>query len=97
MFQACLMISKMSSSSQRNDCSVWAELKLKEQLSPLSEFSKDVKMLTVALFTERVRCWEYSWDYKLFIYFVLHEEFFYFEGRIVELAVASSTMRSSKP
>ena len=26
-----------------------------------------VKMLRVALFTERGRCWEYSWDYKLSI------------------------------
>ena len=36
--------------------------------------SEDVKILRVALFTKRGRCWEYSWDYNLFILFVFHEE-----------------------
>ena len=33
-----------------------------------------------------VGCWEYSWDYRLFIVFVLHEECFYFEGRLCKQA-----------
>ena len=35
---------------------------------------------------KRGRCWEYSWDDKLSILFVLHEELFCFEGRI-ELSI----------
>ena len=42
-------------------------------LSASSRRFEDVEMLRVALFTERGRCWEYSWDYKLSIHFVLHE------------------------
>ena len=40
-------------------------------------------------FTERGRCWKYSWDYKLFILFVLHENLYCFEhcraSRVVDL------------
>ena len=38
MFQACFMTSKMLQFCW-NDCSVWAEDNVKEQLSPLSEFT----------------------------------------------------------
>ena len=41
MFQACFMTSKMTQFCW-NDCSVWAEepeVNVKEQLSPLSEFT----------------------------------------------------------
>ena len=45
MFQACFMTSKTHQLSS-NDCSVWAEVDIKEQLSSLGEF------------TERGRHWE---------------------------------------
>ena len=76
IFQACFMTFKMIQFCW-NDCSDWAEVNVKEQLSPLASLRRpeDVKMLTemLTLFTERGQRWEYSWDYKLFILFVSHE------------------------
>ena len=49
------------------------------QFSASSRRSEDVKMLRVALFTERGRCWEYSRNYKISIlslFFFLHAESF---------------------
>ena len=57
-----------------------SELNVNEQLSPHSEY---VKMLR--LYRTRTVFWEYAWDYKLFILFVLREELFCFEGRVVEI------------
>ena len=34
-----------------------------------------LKMVQRVLYTERGRCWGYPWDWKLFIIFVLYEEF----------------------
>ena len=60
-------------------------LRSSSHLSTISRRSEDMKMIRVALFTKRVRCWKYSWDYKLFILFVFfYEEFFYFECRLVD-------------
>ena len=47
------------------------------QFSASSRRSEDVKMLRVALFTERGRYWKHSWDYKISILF------FFFACRIV--------------
>ena len=60
-------------------------LRSSSHLSTISRRSEDMKMVRVALFTKRGRCWKYSWDYKLFILFVFfYEEFFYFECRLVD-------------
>ena len=45
-------------------------LRSSSHLSTISRRSEDMKMVRVALFTKRGRCWKYSWDYKLFILFV---------------------------
>ena len=42
-------------------------LRNSSHLSTSSHRPEDVKMLRVALFTERGRCWEYCWDYKLWL------------------------------
>ena len=56
-------------STLRNDCIV-STLRNGCHLSASSRGSEDVKMLRVTLFTERGRCSEDSWDYKLFILFL---------------------------
>ena len=56
-------------STLRNDCIV-STLRNSSHLSASSRRSEDVKMLRVTLFTERGRCSEDSWDYKLFILFL---------------------------
>ena len=43
-----------------SDCSVWAEVNVKQQLSVSSHRPEDVKTLRVVLFPERGRCWECS-------------------------------------
>ena len=48
---------------------------------------EDVKMVWVALSAERRRCRECTGDKKLFILFVLHEEFFCFKDVVVEVDV----------
>ena len=65
-------------------------MNVKEQLSHLSEFSspEDVKMLRVALFTERGRMLRILLGLQIIHSFVLHEECFYLEGRVVELAAS---------
>ena len=53
----------------------------------LCEFTppEDVKMHRLALYTERGRCWDYLWDWKLFILFGLYEELFCLKDAIVEV------------
>ena len=88
MFQTCFMTCKTLQFCW-NDCSVWAEVNVKEQLSPLIEFisfwRRENAQIGVVYRARTVL--RYSWDYKLFILFILHEELFCFEGRVVEFAV----------
>ena len=60
-------------------------LRNSSQISASSCRLKTWKCWEWRCFQNEVGCWEYSWDYKVFILFVLHEECFYFEGRVVEL------------
>ena len=66
-----------------DDFSVCVEVNLKNRfhLSSSSRRPKHVKMSTLALLTERGRCWLIHSDLKLFVLFVLHKQFFCFEGR----------------
>ena len=59
---------------------------------PLSGFSSSGRS-----FTKQGRCWEYSWDWKLFILFVFHEELFYFDGRVVLTTVVFNALISFDP
>ena len=60
-------------------------LRNSSQISASSRRLKTWKCWEWRCLQNEVGCWEYSWDYKLFILFVLHEECFCFEGRVVDL------------
>ena len=78
MFQACFMASKTLQFCW-NDCIVWAEVNVKEQLSPLSEFTsfwrRENAQSGVVYRTKTVFENTNYMAYRLFILFdfVLHE------------------------
>ena len=55
------------------------------RLSTSSRRPEDVKVPRVALYTERGRCWDYHWNWKLFILFVLYGELFCLKEAVVGL------------
>ena len=55
------------------------------RLSTSSRRPEDVKVPRVALYTERGRCWDYLWNWKLFILFVLYGELFCLKEAVVGL------------
>ena len=74
IFQTCFMTSKMIQFCW-NDCSDWAEVNVKGTALTSQRVLvvlKTWKCWEWRCLQNEVGCWEYFWDYKLFILFVFH-------------------------
>ena len=55
------------------------------RLSASSRRPEDMEMPILVLYTERGRCWDYTWDWKWSVLFVLYDDLFCVKDAVVEV------------